>query len=103
LIVSGGGGAGPGGTSSAAFTTNGGTYGGGAGGRWSAGVARRQGGGGGLGYRNNISVTSGTSYLVNAGSARQSVCIQAGRGAVRIVWPGDIRQFPNTLVSSSNP
>jgi hypothetical protein len=43
-------------------------------------------GGGGLGYKNNISVSPGTSYNVRV----------YGNGAVRIIWPGTTRQFPTT-------
>jgi hypothetical protein len=55
------------------------------------------GGGGGLGYRNNVSVTSGTGYTVVVGATPQ--CCSGGIGAVRIVWPGCIRSFPSTSVN----
>jgi hypothetical protein len=62
-----------------------------------------------LGYKNNYSVTSGTSYTVVVGAAGGSVAAccsssaQGGlgaNGAVRIVWPGNTRQFPSTCVGS---
>jgi hypothetical protein len=63
-----------------------------------------------LGYKNNISVTPSNSYTVVVGvggKASQpcgSACCRGtagagASGAVRIVWPGNTRQFPSTNVS----
>ena len=71
----------------------GGSFGGGAG---SCYGRKAGGGGGGLGWKNNISVTPGSSYTVyapNFGNGGSS-------GAVRIVWPGNTRQFPSTCVGT---
>ena len=83
-------------TFSAGTPGGGGLYGGGGGG----GAA---GAGGALVYANNISVTSGSSYTVVVGAPSTpsgSANSIGGGGAVRIVWPGNIRQFPSTLVGS---
>jgi len=45
--------------------------------------------GGSLAWKNNISVTPGNSYQVKVASG----------GAVRIIWPGNVRQFPSTNVN----
>ena len=74
------------------------------------------GGGGGLGYKNNITVVPGNSYTVvvgrggSGGTRWQCPCNHGygfyggagsgGAGAVRIVWPGDTRQFPSTSVGT---
>ena len=63
------------------------------------------GGGGGLGYKNNISVTSGTGYTVVVGAGGSCFGPSfhvggGGGGAVRIVWPGNNRQFPSTCVGT---
>lgn len=66
----------------------------------------RSGGGGGLAYKNNISVTPGSSYTVVVGKGGQTTQSggagnQAGaNGAVRIIWPGDTRTFPTTDVGT---
>jgi len=80
-----GGGGGSGGC--AGTTTAGGNYGGGSRGR--AGAA--------LAWANNISVCSNITYTLQAASTN-GTC--AGVGAVRIVWPGNTRQFPTTNVST---
>jgi len=68
------------------------------------------GGGGGLGYKNNITVTPGNSYTVVVGQGEPGQTFNSGNhfridrpgggGAVRIVWPGNTRQFPSTCVAS---
>ena len=82
----------------------GGAFGGGGGTNY-AGIG---GGGGGLGYKNNISITT-SSYTVVVGvggRAGYNIYTQRGSGgggasgAVRIVWPGNTRQFPSTCVST---
>jgi hypothetical protein len=56
--------------------------------------------GGALAYRNNYAVTAGEQYivLVGAGGLGQNNGGSGADGAVRIVWPGDTRRFPSTLV-----
>ena len=82
----------------------GGTYGGG-GAAYNWTTYPYGGGGGGLGYKNNISVTPGQTYTVQAGA--RGACTFASRGgpgAVRIVWPASSaagnRTFPSTNVST---
>ena len=64
------------------------------------------GGGGGLAYKNNISVTPGTSYTVIVGiggrttQANGAMNSKGGDGAVRIIWPGTTRTFPSTDVGT---
>jgi len=86
------------------YPGGGGAYGGGSGGGCNCGTGRGRGGsGGGLGYKNNISVTSGTSYtvVVGAGGAYTAGGRYSGaNGAVRIVWAGSFRTFPSTCVAS---
>jgi len=77
---------------------SGGLFGGGGGGNayYSPG-----GNGGALGWKNNISVTPGEQYLVVVGAGASGYAGgHGGGGAVRIVWPGDTRQFPSTNVST---
>lgn len=57
-------------------------------------------GGGGLRYRNNISVTPGSSISVTVGRAGNSCTCYGGRGAVRIIWPGTTRSFPSTCTGN---
>jgi hypothetical protein len=45
-----------------------------------------------LAYKNNISVTPGTSYTIVVGAGRGA----GGVGAARIIWPGTSRSFPST-------
>jgi hypothetical protein len=80
----------------------GGAYGGGSGSVQSR--ASSGGGGGGLGYLNNYTVSSGTSYavIVGAGGVRVGCSVGGGGGAVRIIWPGNVRTFPSTLVGPSS-
>jgi hypothetical protein len=52
-----------------------------------------------LGYTNNITVVPGNSYSVVVGAGGTGAYPGAG-GAVRIVWPGNTRQFPSTCVGS---
>jgi hypothetical protein len=83
-------------TVSAGTPGGGGLYGGGGGG----GAA---GAGGALVYANNIPVSSGSSYTVVVGAPSTpsgSANSIGGGGAVRIVWPGNVRQFPSTLVGT---
>jgi len=56
--------------------------------------------GGALAYRNNYAVTAGEQYLVlvGVGGLGQTDGGSGADGAVRIVWPGDTRQFPSTGV-----
>ena len=81
-----------------------GYFGGGAGALGS--TSYKSGGGGGLAYKNNIAVTPGTSYTVVAGKGGQSTQISGGsnqagaNGCVRIIFPGDTRQFPTTDVGT---
>lgn len=65
------------------------------------------GNGGALAYKNNFSVTPNTPYSVIVGQGgwgggiSNATFYSAGvgaAGAVRIVWPGDARQFPDTDV-----
>ena len=74
----------------------GGLFGGGAGGYTG-------GGGGALAYGNNITVTPGTTYSVVVGApfgvAGSTACAVGGGGAVRILWPGQVRSFPSTNVN----
>ena len=60
------------------------------------------GNGGALAYRNNYAVTPGESYYVFAGQGGlgQADGGSGADGAIRIVWPGDTRQFPSTNVGS---
>jgi hypothetical protein len=59
-----------------------------------------------LGYKNNYTVTPGSSYTVVVGAGGNGFhFIHGGNGggasgAVRIVWPGNTRQFPSTCVGS---
>ena len=66
------------------------------------------GAGGALAYANNITVSPGGSYPVTVGAAGESgnsplspTPTVSGSGAVRIVWPGNVRKFPSTLVSTT--
>ena len=58
------------------------------------------GNGGALAYRNNYAVTPGEQYtvLVGVGGQGQNNGGSGAHGAIRIVWPGDTRTFPSTLV-----
>ena len=47
-------------------------------------------GGGGLGYKNNIAVTPGQVIPIKVGAG----------GAVRVIWPGNLRQFPTTRTAN---
>jgi titin len=62
------------------------------------------GGGGGLGWRNNITVIPGTGYTVVVGAGGLGhiniFTPFGGGGAVRLVWPGTVRAFPSTNVST---
>jgi len=79
----------------------GGLFGGGGGGGSPGAGAGGAGGGGALAYINNYSVTPGSSYpvVVGAGGAAP-LTGDGGKGAVRIVWPGQVRQFPSTNVGA---
>ena len=59
------------------------------------------GNGGALAYRNNYAVTPGEEYtvLVGVGGQGQNDGGSGAHGAIRIVWPGNTRQFPTTDVS----
>lgn len=67
----------------------GGNYGGGRGGSLTSSYNGT--GGGGLAYKNNIPVTGGQTISIKVGDSWL-----AGTGAVRIIWPGNQRQFPST-------
>jgi hypothetical protein len=58
------------------------------------------GNGGALAYRNNYAVTPGEEFFVvpGIGGLGQSGGGSGSNGAVRIVWPGNTRQFPVTNV-----
>jgi len=63
------------------------------------------GGGGALGWINNYPVNPGCSYTIQVGAGGSGgntlgggLGGNGGGGAVRIVWPGDIKQFPTTNV-----
>ena len=58
------------------------------------------GNGGALAYRNNYEVTPGQQFnvLTGWGGIGQGSGGSGADGAVRIVWPGDTRQFPSTNV-----
>jgi hypothetical protein len=58
--------------------------------------------GGALSYRNNYAVTAGQEFLVlvGVGGQGQGDGGSGADGAVRIVWPGDTRQFPSTGVGA---
>ena len=65
-------------------------------------------GGGGLGYINNFTVTPGETYTVVVGAGGQGAgdpgyggAGTGASGAVRIVWPGDMRSFPSMNVDPS--
>lgn len=85
----------------------------------------RQGAGGGLAYKNNIPVTAGASYPVTVGAGGIGPGPQTSQyysplgtykvvgsypgtyvnyggagGAVRIIWPGNTRQFPSTCTGN---
>ena len=88
------------GTGGQATPWNGGR-GGWPGGAGSSGTGYWDGGNGGaLAYKNNYAVTPGESYFVFAGQGGlgQNDGGSGANGAVRIVWPGDTRQFPSTNV-----
>jgi hypothetical protein len=60
-----------------------------------------------LAYANNITVSPGGSYPVSVGAGGTTnnaplipIATSAGGGAVRIVWPGNVRKFPSTFVST---
>jgi len=81
----------------------GGLYGGGGGGTYAV-----CGGGGGLGWKNNISVTPGSSYTVVVGAAgapnqgtSSNNAGYGGQGVVRILW-GAGRAFPTTSVDQAS-
>ena len=74
--------------------STGAAYGGGGGG-FGGGVRGPGGGGGELRYKNNISVTPGTSYTVVVGASITTGYL-GGVGAVRIIYPGTTRSFPST-------
>lgn len=81
---------------SAAEGGTGGAYGGGGGGSsWCGG-----GGGGALAYANNIAVTPGQQVAITVGKPGTTTN-KGGVGAVRIVWPGTVRQFPSTNVNTN--
>lgn len=67
------------------------TYGGGAAGTESADTGY-SGHGGALSYRNNFAVTPGQTLYVSISPTPAT----AGPGAIRIIWPGNLRQFPST-------
>lgn len=96
-----GGGGGSGGQT--ALYAHAGSFGGGGGGGLSGGYG---GGGGGLAYKNNITVTPGTSYTIVVGlggrttQANGAINGKGGDGAVRIIWPGATRLFPSTDVGT---
>ena len=106
-----GGKGGSGGTNGGCSTISGGQYYSGHGGKFGGGGgggrAVSGGGGGSLSYLNNYTVTPGNSYnlVVGAGGAPQATsysCTWGGKGGdggVRIVWPGQVRRFPNTNVN----
>lgn len=102
------GGGGSGGLSSTFVTCRvtdpGGNMFGGGGGGVNAPLGGGGGGGGALAYGNNIAVTATNSYTVIVGSGGTSGNTPGAKagasGAVRIVWPGLWRQFPNCYVSS---
>jgi len=94
-----GGGGGSGGATASDSDRLGGAYGGGSGSNGPR--ASSGGGGGGLGYLNNYNVSPGTSYAVIVGGGGATIA-QAGGGAVRIIWPGNIRTFPSTLTGPSS-
>jgi hypothetical protein len=61
-----------------------------------------------LAYANNITVSPGGSYPVTVGaggvtgnSPSSPTPTVSGSGAVRIVWPGNVRKFPSTFVSTT--
>ena len=116
-VTSGGGYGGYNGSACMGLCTKGGGGGGGAfgGGGGSARQVGGHGAGGGLGYKNNITVVPGNSYTVVVGKGGSggitiygywgagtytSVSGAGAAGAVRIVWPGDTRQFPSTSVGT---
>ena len=83
--------------SSSYYDYNAGFYGGGGAGTYSVG-----GGGGGLGWKNNIAVTPGSSITVQVGAPGtpnrpDDNSGYGGHGAVRVLWGKD-RAFPSTSV-----
>lgn len=101
---SGGGGGGKASGSYPSYTGGvGGLYGGGGGGGSDGSSSYKGHGGGALAYANNIAVTPGqtVTVTVGAGGANGGAGGGAGgKGAVRIVWPGDTRAFPSTNVAT---
>jgi len=81
----------------------GGDYGGG-GSAYCSSSGAGAGAGGGLGWKNNITVTPGQTYTVQAGAQGADSRCRGGAGAVRIVWPASSaagnRAFPSTNVST---
>lgn len=92
-----------GGTNTYTGSLNGGEYGGGGGAQkdpnYTGGGRLGAGGAGGLVYKNNHSVTPGSSYTVVVGNGgRGQYGGDGGHGAVRIIWPGNTRSFPSINV-----
>lgn len=100
-----GGGGGSGGESGGDATAwnggRGGLYGGGGG---SSNAAYLGGNGGALAWINNYTVTPGASYtvVVGDGGLGDGDGGSGAPGCVRIVWPGNTRQFPTTNVGPDN-
>jgi hypothetical protein len=54
-----------------------------------------------MAWANNISVTPGEEISVTVGARGLSgITPIGGVGAVRVVWPGNTRQFPSTNVGA---
>ena len=108
--TSGSGWSGPAGYSPYSATFGGGGGGGLGGGGGGSKCASSSGSGGGLGYKNNYAVTPGNSYIVVVGSGGAGGNCgrggtygrggSGGAGGVRILWPGQLRSFPSTCVST---
>jgi hypothetical protein len=101
--LSGTGGAGAGGGSEADDDFWRGHAGGGVGilGEGASGVGGAGGGEGGSGGGNgglteNFNAASGGLFGGGSGNSSGDTTDRAGEGAVRIIWPGDVRQFPST-------
>ena len=58
--------------------------------------------GGALAYRNNYAVTPGEQFYIlpGLGGLGQNGGGSGASGAIRVVWPGDTRQFPTTNVGA---
>ena len=100
LCATGAGSAGGGGSGGLSSTNrSGGLFGGGGGSRCFGVCSGNGGGGGALAYTNAVSVIPGQSYTVQVGAGGVFSTIGGASGGARIIWPGQVRAFPSTVVS----